>query len=106
LSACQKKPCKHPLPVDAIDAFPWGTCPCGDCDTPTRVFITYQRVVQAEQGIILVQVTGVQSVTETGVIDERRCDYATVSKSDDVDNSCYCEEHAPAAPAHLSKVRL
>jgi hypothetical protein len=95
-----------PLPADAIGAFDWSTCPCGECETPTRVFIMYQRAVQAEQGIIVVQVTGIQSVTETGEVEEYRNDFATVALSDDICNDCYCEEHSPAMPARLGKAQL
>jgi hypothetical protein len=95
-----------PLPADAIDAFDWSTCPCGDCDTPTRVFITYQRLIKADQGAILVQATGVQSLTATGKVEVYRNDFATVAVSDDICDDCYCEEHSPAMPARLAKAQL
>lgn len=95
-----------PAPSDAIDAFDWSTCPCGDCDTPTRVFITYQRLIEAGQGAIVVQATGVQSLTATGEVEVYRNDFATVAVSDDICNDYYCEEHSPAMPARLGKAQL
>lgn len=49
-----------PAPPDAIETLDWASCPCDECDTPTRVFITYRDGVAADDGDLIVELTGVQ----------------------------------------------